>query len=91
MSSRKRRRTGDVSTIELPNPSINTALVNRRTPIQTPTGVSAERISRRVTKEEKVGVISEHLRDWGWSFGDLSLAWLELGADKRRGIIEDEA
>jgi hypothetical protein len=90
MSSRKRRRTGDVSTIELPTPSINTTLVNQRTPIQTPTGASAERISRSVTKEEKVRVISEHLRDWRWSFGDLSLAWLQLNTDKREGVKIDE-
>ena len=85
MSSRKRRRTGDVSTIELPTPNTNITSVNRRTPIQTPTAISAERIS----KEEKVEVISEHLRDWRWSFGDLSLAWLQLSADKRRGAKKD--
>ena len=71
MLSRKRRRTGNGS-IESP------------TPTQTPTGASTERISRRVTKEEKVKVVAGHLRDWGWSFGDLSLAWLQLGAGKRR-------
>jgi len=90
MSSRKRRRTGNVLIIKLPTPSINTILVNQRTPIQTPTGASAERISRSVTKEEKVRVISEHLRDWRWSFGDLSLAWLQLNTDKREGVKIDK-
>ena len=91
MSSRKRRRTGDVSTIEPPAPITNITPVNQRTPIQTPTGASAERISRPVTKEEKVEVILEHLREWHWSFSDLSLAWLQFGDDKRRGIKNDEA
>jgi hypothetical protein len=57
--SRKRHRTGDVLIIELPTPNINITLVNWRTPIQTLTAISAERI----LKEEKVEVISEHLRD----------------------------
>jgi hypothetical protein len=87
MSSRKRRQTGDVSTIELPTPTTNTTLVNRRTPIQTPTGASAKRIS----KEEKVGVVLEHLQEWRWSFSDLSLAWLQLNIDKRQGVRNDEA
>ena len=91
MSSRKRRRTGNVSTIESPAPTINTTPVNRRTPIQTPAGASAERISRPVTKEEKVRVIAEHLRGWGWSFGNLSLAWLQHGAGKRRRLKKKKA
>ena len=57
MLSRKRRQTGNVSTIKLPTPTTNTTLVNQRTPIQTLTGASA----RRILKEEKVGVILEHL------------------------------
>jgi len=54
MLSRKRRQTGNMSTIKLPTPSINTTLVNWRTPIQTPTRASAEWISRPVIKEKKV-------------------------------------
>ena len=83
MLSRKRRRTGNGSTIESAT-TTNTTPVNQRTPVQTTTGASTERILRPVTKEEKVRVISGLLRDWGWSFGDLTLAWLELGAGKRR-------
>jgi hypothetical protein len=59
MLSRKRRRMGDVLIIKLPTPNMNIILVNRRTPIQTLTRISAERI----LKEEKVEVILEHLRD----------------------------
>jgi len=46
---------------------------------------------RPVTKEEKVRVITGHLRDWRWSFGDLSLAWLQLGAGKRRRVKKKKA
>jgi len=84
MLTRKRRRTDNGSIIESATPTTNTILVNQQTPIQTPTGASAERISRPVTKEEKVRVVAGHLRDWRWSFGDLTLAWLQLGAGKRR-------
>jgi len=60
MSSRKRRQTGDILIIELPTPTTNTTLVNRPMPIQTPTRASA----KRILKEEKVGVILEHLQEW---------------------------
>ena len=62
--SGKRRRTGNISIIKLPTPTTNILLVSRRTPIRIPTRISAERISRRVIKEEKVKVILEYLRDW---------------------------
>ena len=55
-----------------------------------PTGVSAKQISRSVIKEEKIKVILEHLWEWHWSFSDLSLAWLQFGNNKRRGIKNDE-
>jgi hypothetical protein len=90
MLSRKRRRTGNGSTIESAT-TTNTTPVNQRTPVQTTTGASAERISRPVTKEEKVRVISGHLRDWRWSFGDLTLAWLQFGAGKRRRTKKKKA
>ena len=63
MSSRKRRRTGNILIIKLPTLTINIILVNQRILIQTPTRISAERISRLLIKEEKVGVILKHLRD----------------------------
>jgi len=90
MSNRKRRRTGNMLTIKLPTPFINTTLVNQRTPIQIPTGASAERISRPVIKEEKVRVISKHLWDWRCSFSNLSLAWLQFNTNKRKGVITDK-
>ena len=86
MSSRKRRQMGKVLTIESPYPTTNIAPVNWRMPIQMPTGISSERISRPVMGEERVRVISEHLQDWQWSFSDLCLAWLQLGASKRQGL-----
>ena len=69
MSSRKRRQTGDVSTIKLPTPTTNTTLVNRLMPIQTLTRA----FTKQILKEEKVRVILEHLQEWQWSFSDLSL------------------
>ena len=60
MLSRKHHQTGDVLTVELFTPIINTILVNRRTPIWILIGVSA----KRILKEEKVKVILEHLQKW---------------------------
>ena len=54
---------GDVLTIKLHTPTINITLVNRRTPIQTPAGVSTKWILRLVIKEEKIRIILEHLQD----------------------------
>ena len=59
---RKRRRAGDVPIIESPTPT-NTTLVNRRMPTQPPSEASTERISRLVTKEEKIKDIAEYLRE----------------------------
>ena len=55
--SRKYHQTGNILTIKLPTPTINTILVNQRTPIYIITGASA----KRILKEEKVRVILEHL------------------------------
>jgi len=53
-----------VSTIELPPQTINITPVNWWMPIQVLTRISAKQILRLGIKEEKVGVILEHLRDW---------------------------
>lgn len=57
-----------------------------QTAATTSTEISATQISRPHSREEKVRVISKHLKDWRWSFGDLCLAWLQQGSGRRQGL-----